>query len=144
MILYLDTSALIKAYVNEDGTAEILGAMNRAEAVASHLIAFVETNAAFARLSREKVLDEKQCEAVKQEFTRDWRNYIQVGVDQVLVQRASGLAEAFALRAYDSVHLAAADLLLKQSGTGVTFACFDRKLNRAAAVLGLPSFAGKR
>ena len=102
------------------------------------------TNAAFARLLREKVLGEKQWEAVKQDFTRDWKNYVQVGVDQALVQRASELAEAFALRAYDGVHLAAADLLLKQSGTGVTFACFDHKLNRAAAVLGLPSFADKR
>ncbi len=144
MILYLDTSALIKAYVAEEGTTEILGAMNEAEAVASHLIAFVEANAAFARLLREQMLNEKQCDAVKQEFSHDWGNYIQVGVDQALLQRASELAGAFALRAYDSVHLAAADLLLKQSGMGVTFACFDRKLNHAAVVLGLPLTAGKQ
>lgn len=144
MILYLDTSALIKAYVTEEGTAEVLAAMGKAESVASHLIAFVEANAAFARLLREQVLNEKQGDAVKQEFSHDWGNYIQVGNDQTLLQRASELAEAFALRAYDSVHLAAADLLLKQSGMGVTFACFDRKLNHAAAILGLPLTAGRQ
>ncbi|MGH8749857.1 MAG: type II toxin-antitoxin system VapC family toxin [Burkholderiales bacterium] len=138
MILYLDTSALVKAYVTEDGSAAVLAAMNKADAVATHLIAFVETNAAFARLFRERVLNEKQRDALKLEFARDWENYIQVGVDEALVRRASDLAEAFALRAYDGVHLAAADLLLKQSGVGVGFACFDRKLSRAAAVLGLP------
>ena len=138
MILYLDTSALIKAYVNEDGTAEVLSAMKKAEAIATHLIAFVETNATFARLFREQLLSEKQRDAVKLEFSHDWENYIQVGIDQILLQRASELAEGFALRAYDSLHLAAADMLLKQSGIGVTFACFDRKLNQAAAVLGLP------
>ena len=144
MILYLDTSALIKAYVNEDGTAEVLSAMGKAEAIATHLIAFVETNATLARLFREQLLSEKQCDAVKQEFSHDWENYIQVGIDQTLLQRASALAEGFALRACDSVHLAAADLLFKQSGIGVTFACFDRKLNRAAAVLGLALIAGKQ
>lgn len=138
MILYVDTSALIKAYVTEDGSAEVLEAMRHAEAVASHLIAFVEANAAFARLLRERAIDDKQTQALKSEFLRDWVNYIQVGVDQALVQRASALAEAFALRAYDSMHLAAADMLFKQAGTGVAFACFDRKLNQAAAVLGLP------
>ena len=144
MILYLDTSALIKAYITEEGTAEILGAINKAELVASHMIAFVEANATFARLSREHVLNEKQCHAVKREFLHDWENYIQVGIDQALAQRASELAEAFALRAYDSVHLAAADLLLKQSGIDVAFACFDRKLNHAAMVLGLPLVVSKQ
>lgn len=56
MILYLDTSALIKAYVTEEGTAKVLAAIGRADAIASHLIAFVEANAAFSRLSREHVL----------------------------------------------------------------------------------------
>ncbi|MGF1614637.1 MAG: type II toxin-antitoxin system VapC family toxin [Gammaproteobacteria bacterium] len=55
-----------------------------------------------------------------------------------LVQRAADLAEAFALRAYDSVHLAAADFLFKQKVAPMTFACFDRRLNQAASVLGIP------
>lgn len=138
MILYLDSSALIKAYVAEEGSAEVLGAMREAEAIASHAIAFVEAHAAFARLRREQVLSEKQCDALRLEFSGDWENYVQVGLDQALLQRAAALAAAFALRAYDSVHLAAADLLLKQSGMAVAFACFDRKLNHAATVLGLP------
>lgn len=143
MILYLDTSALIKAYVTEDGTAEVLAAIGGADAIASHLIAFVEANAAFSRLFREHVLTEKQCQAVRNEFLDDWGNYIQVGLNQSVLQRAADLAEGFALRAYDSVHLAAADLLLKQSGDGVLFACFDRRLNQAASVLGLPLVAAR-
>lgn len=138
MILYLDTSALIKAYVSEDGTHDVLQAMRAAEAVATHLIAYVEAQAAFARMIREKAIAAGPGEALRKEFSRDWENYIRVGVDEPLVQRAASLAEAFALRAYDSVHLAAADLLSKQADTRVAFACFDRKLSRAATVLGLP------
>ena len=50
---------------------------------------------------------------------------------------AANLTEMLSLRAYDSVHLAAADLLAKQSKQLVKFACFDHHLNKAANILGL-------
>lgn len=51
--------------------------------------------------------------------------------------RATEVAEICALRAYDSVHLAAADILFKQSQQSVIFARFDQRLNQAASQLGL-------
>lgn len=137
MILYLDTSALVKAYISETHSREILAAMKRAEITASHVLAYVEAHATFARLMREKKLTEKEHESVKLSFKKDWENYLQIGDTQNLIPHAADLAEAFALRAYDSVHLAAADILLKQSKQEVVFACFDRQLNKAANVLGL-------
>ena len=137
MILYLDTSALVKVYVTETFREPVVSAMQEAEAVASHSLAYVEAHAAFARALSEGKLSEGQHEAVKREFRADWGNYMQVGASQSLLQRAADLAEALHLRAYDSVHLAAADVLHAQSGEAVVFACFDRKLNHAAAVLGL-------
>ena len=139
MILYLDTSALVKVYVTEPFREPVVSAMQEAEAVASHRLAYVEAHAAFARALSDGKLTEGQLEAVKREFRADWENYLQVGASQSLIQRAADLAEAFHLRACDSVHLAAADFLHAQSGETVLFACFDRKLNRAAAVLGLSS-----
>ena len=137
MILYLDTSALVKAYLTEPFRQPVLSAISKAEVVASHMLAYVEAHATFARLLREGGLPEPQVEVVKREFTADWANYMQIGTTQSLMQRAADLCEAFALRVYDSVHLASADFLLKQSGEVIVFACFDRKLNRAADVLGL-------
>ena len=139
MILYLDTSALVKIYVTEPFREPVVSAMQEAEAVASHRLAYVEAHAAFACALSDGKLTEGQLEAVKREFRADWENYLQVGTSQPLIQRAADLAEAFHLRACDSVHLAAADVLHTQSGETVLFACFDRKLNRAAAVLGLSS-----
>ena len=46
-------------------------------------------------------------------------------------------AEAFALRGYDSVQLAAAHNLQEQFDLPLTFACFDRRLNQAAQLLQL-------
>ena len=137
MILYLDTSALVKVYVTEPFREPVVSAMQEAEAVASHSLAYVEAHAAFARALSDGRLTEGQHEAVKQEFRADWENYLQVGTSPLLIQRAADLAEAFHLRAYDSLHLAAAAVLHARSGEAVLFACFDRKLNHAAAVLGL-------
>jgi predicted nucleic acid-binding protein len=110
--------------------------MKRASVVSSHMSAFVEANAAFARLGREGVLNEEDLAGVKKEFASDWADYLQIGLTQPFLNRASDLAEAFALRAYDSVHLAAAEFLVGNADEPVTFACFDMRLNRAAKVLG--------
>lgn len=137
MILYLDTSALVKAYVSEANSDAVLDGMAQAQAVASHSVAYVEAHAAFARLLREGALSESAHGEVRQEFRQDWPQYLRLDLTEALAERAVDLAEAFALRAYDSLHLAAADYLQRHTDTGVTFACFDRRLNQAARVLGL-------
>lgn len=76
-------------------------------------------------------------ESTKNSFNKDWVNYLQIENNQALMEHAVDLTEAFALRAYDSVHLAAAAMLAKQSKQAILFACFDQHLNKAAKVLGL-------
>ena len=52
MILYIDTSALVKLYAKEAGTAEVQRAVAKAEQIATSLIAYVETRSALARKYR--------------------------------------------------------------------------------------------
>ena len=137
MILYLDTSALVKAYVEEQHTAEVLGAINEATAVASHVIAQLEARSAFARLFREGRIDEPAWQALRCGFLQDWQNYMQVGTTRKLVDLAAEYVEVFTLRAYDSMHLAAARILQEGQEDAVVFACFDGSLSQAAAVMGL-------
>ena len=137
MILYLDTSALVKIYVDEAFRPNVLEAMTSASIVATHVLSFVEAHAAFARLQREGKLSAEQLDALKLNFTQDWKNYLQVEAAPFILHQAANFVEVFALRAYDSVHLSAAHYLFKQGKQAVIFACFDRKLNQAAGVLGL-------
>lgn len=137
MILYLDTSALVKAYFSESYTDDVLKLMKKAKVVASHYIAFLEAHAAFSRIKREEKINSNDYEAIKNNFTKDWENYLRIESTQSLMQRAADFSDAFALGAYDSVHLAAADLLLKQTKEKVIFYSFDRQLNKAANILGL-------
>jgi predicted nucleic acid-binding protein len=58
-------------------------------------------------------------------------------VTQQLVEQAGEYAEIFALRAYDSIQLAAAQTLQQGDSGKVSFACFDQRLQKAAQLLGL-------
>lgn len=136
MILYLDTSALLKMYVKEIHSSVVHNAVSDADTVATHKVTFVEAHSAFARLLREKILKAEAHDALKKTFLNDWGNYFRIGLDSFLIQSASEFAEAFALRAYDSVHLAAASCLFKQKKEKIMFASFDHKLNQAAKILG--------
>ncbi|CAN5419374.1 type II toxin-antitoxin system VapC family toxin [soil metagenome] len=137
MILYLDTSALVKVYINEDASEYVKASLSAYDVIASHMIAFVEAHSAFARLHREQKITEITFTNVKNEFVLEWSNYMQIDMLPSIVKHACDLTETFALRAYDSLHLAAAHWLLLENQKAVTFACFDNKLNRAAAILGL-------
>lgn len=137
MILYVDTSAFIKLYVNEPGAETVRRTVARA-AACSHWITYPEMRAALARLAR---LGRQTGEAHKQhkrEFERDWKAIHAILPDEHMLRRAGELAERFDLRGYDSVHLAAAESLRVGAGDDfLRFASFDRALNDAAAELGL-------
>lgn len=142
MILYLDTSALVKLYVTEDHSDAVQAAAKAADSLASSVLAHVEVRAALARLQRERILSGPQHDLARRRFTQDWHDMQRVETGEALLERAAELAEAFALRAYDSVHLAAADYLARAANKPLVFACHDVALNRAARVLGM-SLLGK-
>lgn len=70
-------------------------------------------------------------------FEKAWPGFVIADITQPLVEKAGVFAEAFALRGYDSVQLAAAHQLHEQFALPLTFACFDRRLNQAAQLLQL-------
>ena len=56
-------------------------------------------------------------------------------ISQTLVETAGRFADAFALRGYDSVQLAAAHVLKGSTARPLIFASYDRRLNQAAQLL---------
>ena len=70
-------------------------------------------------------------------FEQAWTDFVIADVTQPLVEKAGVFAEAFGLRSYDSVQLAAAHQLHEHFALPLTFACFDRRLNQAAKLLQL-------
>lgn len=144
MILFCDTSALVKLYVVEPGSEALKGLVAASEAVAVCRIAWAEAFAALSRRAREVRADAASAEAARRAIASDWPRFLVIEVSQPVVERAGEYADTFALRAYDSLQLAAAYETRAVAGVPVAFACFDTRLNKAARVLGLEApFAGQ-
>ncbi|MEA3276228.1 MAG: type II toxin-antitoxin system VapC family toxin [Pseudomonadota bacterium] len=136
-MLYCDTSALLKLYIEEANTSRLQSRVAEADAVVVCRIAWAEAFAALARRAREVPEDRPVIEAAKAALTTDWPHYVVLEVSQSVVERAGDYADTFALRGYDSVQLAAAFEAGRIAETIIDFACFDVRLNKAAQVLGM-------
>lgn len=140
MILFCDTSALVKLYIAEDLSREMRALAGTAAVVAVCRIAWAEMMAAMARRARESPSDAQALDIAGQRLRADWPQYAVVEVTQAIVELAGNYADTFALRAYDCVQLAAARSLQELAGDEVQFACFDTRLCKAARTLGMASF----
>lgn len=132
MMLYLDTSAMVKLYVEESMSSEVVAAVEEAEAVATSLIGYAEARAAFARARREARLSAQAYRHVVQEFIEDWNRFVVIEVTDQVVKHAGDLAAQRALRGFDALHLASALNLRDRLATPVTFLAFDQELTLAA------------
>ena len=130
MILYLDTSALVKLYIEESGSSAVAAVVEAATAVATARISYAEARAAFARHARAGGLGAELRRVVSQ-LDEEWGQYSIVEVTDTVVRRAGTLAERHKLRAYDAVQLSAV-LDLRLAGGAVEFLSFDSRLNQAA------------
>jgi len=141
MILFCDTSALIKLYIAEEGGEMVRQAAVDATALAVCRIAWAEAMAALARRVREMPTDEAAISLARAHLRRDWGDCLIVEVTQILVEQAGEFADVFALRGYDSIQLAAAHALHVGSGAPVHFAVFDTRLQKAARILGMKTLS---
>ena len=142
-LLYLDTSALFKRYVEEDESQAVLARIEEAPAVGTALITRVEVAAALAQAVRQERMGRNEAGEAEQEFLDDWEDLTRIRVTESLVTRAGQLAWRHNLRGYDAAQLAAA--LTWQDETEdtedeIVFACFDNELAQAAAAEGLETW----
>ncbi len=137
MILYLETSNLVKLYVQEPDSADIAGLVKGAEAVAASIIAYAEARAAFARKFREKGITEQDHQRIKMDLDRDWENLFVIKLSNAIVRSAGDLAERRSLRGFDALHLASALEIQKAVPLPVRFSSSDARLREAAEKEGL-------
>ena len=137
MILFCDTSALLKLYIVEAESDALKVLVQKAEAVAVCRIAWAEAHAELSRRAREVSEDSSLMEQAKAALAYDWPHFVVLEINQPLVELAGEYADTFALRGYDSIQLAAAFEAGRISQTPIFFACFDTRLNKAAKLLGM-------
>ncbi|MEH2270920.1 MAG: type II toxin-antitoxin system VapC family toxin [Nostoc sp.] len=141
---YLDSSALVKRYVSERGSAWVLSLFDPLPKndVLIAAITSVEIVAAITRRSRGGSIIATDAIAVCNQFKSDLRSEYQVvEITESIINSAMILAEAYGLRGYDAVQLGAGRavnaLCIANSLPVVTFVSADSELNAAAVSEGL-------
>jgi predicted nucleic acid-binding protein len=137
---FLDTSALVKRYVQETGTGWIQ-ALTSPTAGHTHFIVRitqVETVAAVTRRERGGHIAPADATRALADFQHDCAHqYLIVEITAGLVAHAVTLARRHALRGYDAVQLAGA-LEVQSTLPDLVLVSADAELNAAAMSEGLP------
>ena len=128
-VIYVDTSALLKRYVEEADSA-------RADGYLLTDVVWVTARATLVEVRRNlhRLLGPEQREAALAAFTGDWARMNVVELDAMTCESAAAVAELTGARSLDALHLAAA---IRVGGTESTFVTFDARQATAARSLGL-------
>lgn len=145
MSAFADSSALVKLYSDEPGSADV---RSLSPLVASTL-ARVEVPAAFWRKHRIGDIDVAQTRSLAAELEADLigtaaegPRFLLVSVNRKILDHAARLLAHHPLRAYDSVQLASALAVSQTDDEFDGFACFDRALRDASKTEGLEPLPG--
>ena len=128
MTLYLDSSALLKRYVDEPDSTRYNSILGSDEAWLTCRITWVEV---WRNLGRR--LTVADAPAARAAFHADWTCLAVVEIDAVLAEEAGRLADLTGDRSLDALHLAAVH---RTGPTGVTLVTADLRQAQAARSLG--------
>jgi uncharacterized protein len=140
--LYLDTSALVKHYVDEPGSHWIHSQFEEDVLITSSLLTLVETLSAFNRRVREGGLTGNEYLRLRSMLYHDVRTSLSiVPLNPSIADSAGTLLERHPLRSYDAIHLATAlavhRSLSRHNLTPLVFVSADDRLNNAASEEGM-------
>jgi predicted nucleic acid-binding protein len=138
MILYCDTSALLKHYIEEAETEAVQRLISSSQQILTSLITELELTSALERLKHEKRLDSPTYRATFSALDRDIQNGF-ISLTQIsseVSKHAKRIIRQRRLRCPDAIQLASALRSEKEYGR-IEFAAFDRRLLEAAKFEGL-------
>ncbi len=137
MTVYLDTSNLVKLYIDEPDSHDVRALVDHADVVVTSAIAYPEARATFARRRRERLMTAAEAAAAVRQLDADWGRLVTIPLHEDLTRAAGRLAEMHHVRGCDAVHLAAFEDLVSRAGDeDVQFSCADQRLVKAARRLG--------
>lgn len=127
-IIYLDTSALLKLYVQEKQSADILNLISTSKSTGTSILTYTEMASAMSKAQRMQLISIDESRSAWNKFVHEWPEINRLRISTQLTERAAALAWEFGLRGYDSMHLASALTWQETLETPVCLATFDRTL----------------
>lgn len=137
MWTYFDTSALVKRYVDEPGSREVLQLLRRHECVTSAVLP-VELRSGLRRRVAEGSLDAARLPAILKRVAADRPYWTLVEVGREVLVSAETLVAAHPIRTLDAIHVASAQLFAARiSMPGLIFVSADNRQTKTAVAVGL-------
>lgn len=134
MICFIDTSALVKRFIQEAGSDLVDELMDSADEIYVSAITRIESNSAISRLLREKSLSRSEYDRIKIELDTDFPFFILVDFSEELEKVAIELVERRRLKTLDSIQLASC---LSVKGKIDWLITCDNKMEMAASEEGM-------
>ncbi|MEM7091959.1 MAG: type II toxin-antitoxin system VapC family toxin [Actinomycetota bacterium] len=128
MVLYVDTSALLKRYVSERDSDVAISLMSSDPVLATSRVTEVEARRNLARL-----LSGDDAQNAKRRLLDDLDAFALVAVDATTCSEAARVAEQTGCRSLDAIHVASA----LRAGETTTVLTFDVRQAQAARSMGL-------
>jgi len=126
--LYVDSSALLKRYVDEHDSGAAVGLMASDPVLVTSRLTEVEVRRNLARL-----LDGAALAGTRRRLSTDLDAFALVSLDAVTCNEAARIAEQTLCRSLDALHLAAA----LRAGRATTVLTFDVRQAQVARAVGL-------
>lgn len=130
-MIYLDTSALVKKYVVEEGSESIATIM-KSSVIATSRLTYPEILSTFARRSRVGDITNNKLKEILKYFESDWDCFTILDIHDELLPIIKNLIEKHNLRGADSIHLSSALWLKDTINEEVAFVASDINLLNAA------------
>lgn len=137
---YLETSALVKLYVQEAGTDRLIKIASLKEnQLALLALSQVEFSSALYRRQRSGDIGKQDGALILKSFDLHLRTrFLRQSVNDAVLDSASELTGKYSLRAYDAIQLAGCIVFQKTVSETPIFICSDKELLSAAQDEGLP------
>lgn len=131
-MIYIDSSALVKRYVEEAGSGAVDRLLADHPYVATSRLAYPEILSALNRKRRAREIPLRILDELTEAFESDWSKLFVLEFDDALLPVIKAAIRRHAIRGADAVHLASAMWLRSVLKEDVVFACADAKLLEAA------------
>jgi hypothetical protein len=132
MLVFFDTSAFVKRYINEPGTDKVLEWCDKATEIGLAGIALPEIISAFCRLQREAKITDTQYRQLKSLLMADIEDAALCDLAPAVLAQAVSSLENNVLRGMDAIHIGSA-VILKAD----VFVSSDKRQCEAAGRAGL-------
>lgn len=132
MLVYLDSSVLIKKYFQEIGSGYIDQIWDESDYIAISQVGYSEILGTIHKKQKMERFSDRVKNQINKAFLEDWDSLIKVNVDTTLNSELIRIHTKYLLRGFDAIHLVTGIILSKQFEKDLQFLTADTNLQNSA------------